>query len=1255
MALSLDPTLAAAQVLQSRHPLAEIISSPQVPDIPFDGTRLTGEAFDEYGPSVIAHSTGRLILAYIADTDTRSQIKFVYTDTDRTAFSTVTLDLYSLVSSQIEAVSICEMTGGNIGMVLLVHHKSGHVYRLARRVYTPVGVAVGNSEIANWDEDLYTGDPWVITKGANDYYAIFTRYVEGDAHYHFFKTASSDFAAWATPSEVAVGGLDASLKLGNPSMLKVASGDIWLWFDVVESVGPNGEELSNVYYSISTDNGVSWANATKFTNYTKYSETGKHPVMLQKIATQLYMMFTKQVSVLQMDDTAAGWPMGDIATDLQFDSVNRKLYVLNTMWGGWNGIQCVVKIDVDTWTVEKYWDDESAPAAFDPDCMYGCMHTVPQSQKGDGDIVPITIIMNGFVVLEGEADTIKNYWVNTSTWTKNVRIEDSGFPGGPWEIIGCQADYANRRLYIAVCDISESKGVVVGYIDLDDAGSGDPVTYGFTQLLKATDWTQTQMTGLRSHEALGEGGFLVDLEENVIILSAATVSSLNKGRLAVYDITSGGRLCEFNPDDNPDFPYQGIRRQFHYTGGKIYGSFNYHASQPDLRGLCVVDVASGIITYQRPSYATLDDYELRSLCAGPDGKLVVSAYGYGIALYDPVSYSWELFSSDNIPAMTPDSREKFLPVAYDSAGEFIFAGAIYGSSDWTGVIMFSAYGFIQQANYSVGTWSGAAWSWSTPDELVQGYIDHEAVGVADPGDNTSMFVFWTNEGWDLEKRIKWDKDGTDLDLAPYITGEISTEHSIEGMPAKLSFTATHGYLFDPYNLSSVFNMYLKKGRKLTLRWGEKVDGTDYWQNAGTFYVTGSSLSFARGDYPVMKIEAEDRRCIWEHHHVYATKFYEALPKVIVEEVLKDHADLEETDLSIPDFVGGTVLEHQWIDTTIDEIVNQVCNRFGYYFRFDVNGDASARRISNAATVDHVYADSTKLFRYSPDDKYSDFTNRVTVQGQELDFREVLFSEEAVGRLNGTVGWWGFHKDFKIWYSDDHSRQCRYPRLEVIETATSIAFKLAGSISESIAAGTLSGYEDRYCTVTVSAPNLIPVLIAGIAIWAAGCAIPDAVVVGGFGASVGHTIPIGRLVEKIGMIMCIMVLGATGNFQYVIHGQPVGSVRRSVQATWDDEDHQAEIGAIIEQAIQDPLCYSVTDCEKVAAFEGMVVQLQRKRLSMSKVAHLQDEEGDTITMVHPYSGQTMTFFVTNLTRKFKKSAQGSSDGYFIDEIEGWVVS
>jgi hypothetical protein len=224
--------------------------------------------------------------------------------------------------------------------------------------------------------------------------------------------------------------------------------------------------------------------------------------------------------------------------------------------------------------------------------------------------------------------------------------------------------------------------------------------------------------------------------------------------------------------------------------------------------------------------------------------------------------------------------------------------------------------------------------------------------------------------------------------------------------------------------------------------------------------------------------------------------------------------------------------------------------------------------------------------------------------------------------------------------------CVNPRLEIIETPMSIPMKLAGHVSVELEECPADA-DNKYCTVNIAAPNLIGPLVASIAGYIATTFIPDGVA--SYGG--GMTIPIGRVIEGLAMMQVCMILGSVANYQIAIWARPLGSIRRSVQGTAEDTEHQAEIGCVIEKKWEDPLCYSVADCNQVAAFELMVAKMQRKRIKITKIAHLQDEDGDTIRFVHPISGNNIDLFITNIRRKFKKG----KDGYFIDEIEGWVVN
>jgi len=457
---------------------------------------------------------------------------------------------------------------------------------------------------------------------------------------------------------------------------------------------------------------------------------------------------------------------------------------------------------------------------------------------------------------------------------------------------------------------------------------------------------------------------------------------------------------------------------------------------------------------------------------------------------------------------------------------------------------------------------------------------------------------------------------------------------------------SHGHLLDPSNTSSLINKYIKKGAKLVVRFGEKVAGVDYFQDEGSFIITEMSLTYKRGDYPLMMVKAEDKRIFWDQHNVEVGVIDNLLPaNAIQQTLLAEKQSLTVNDFDLPVFAGGFTFSQQYIDTDLKEIIDQIANRFKYFMYISVNDKITAKLIDLTKTFDHFYRVRDTIIDYSPDDSFTDFTNRIVVTGESLEDTEVVYAEERVGSLNGTVGWYGFKKDYKIWYSDDKSRRVRFPRLEVIETSTSILFQLSGKIRERISERDIN---DKYCVVEVSAPNLIPLLIAAIGTYTAGLIIGD-----GAPPMGGMTIPIGRVIEGVGMYLAMMVLGSIGNFQYEIWGRPVGYVKRSVSNEANDLEMQQLIGEKITNKIEGFLCDTSARCLDVANFEMSIAKAQRNRIRITKIAHLQDEVGDVVQFIHPYSDVYFKVFITNINRKFKRK-DNSGDGYFYDDIEGWVI-
>jgi hypothetical protein len=1272
----LDSDLLTAQDSQTRHPLIKIVSNETSASIPFDGVCLTSETVNEQHPDSILHSEGRIVEIHRKAALGGDVIVLSVTDIDRTQFS-----LYSISVSSgrtIQHLSLVEISTTQVGIVSLEY--SGGVYYLRRYIVDLYGNVVSQADVASWASIVTS--PSVVKLTDNSYFLVYIKYA--GSHYHFFKKTSSDFTTWTAETEMVVGGLTPTNEITSVFSLMYGT-DILIWFDYVESVGSNSEKLSNIYYSESSD-GSSWSNAEKETYYDTYSAIATNPMALIRHDGSMDVVFNEICGALLMDTSTSLWRDGSRIQDMHFDSVNRKLYCVTTdgYTGSGGHLGCVVKIDVDSWSVDKAWDTSTAPS-FNPTFWNsGDCYIYEGRCHGEGSIQPVVSsypALGAIGVLDGEADIITEYvfandsvrnMVKNVQWTPITYWYYSEDPGGSIagpEIRGVWYDEVSTRLY--VCIIAAGSGFVtthIGYIDRSEPGTIDSfgvVQYTFHDVV--TDLNRFVQTNLYANS---QGSFWVSTADDILIYSSGGgVAYGFHGTMVIYSLSTGAFWKSFNVDTHPGYPHEGIKT-FVYQNGIVYGDFAYEGSvNPTARGLCMVNLSSELITYDRPSWASVDDYGLRGLCLMGTTKLGVSSEIYGVSIYDLLTNTWTLYDDSNVWGIVPVNNYPWFSIlCYDELNQMIMAGSeSRGMGNWVGLVMFSEYGSLKQSHRITGL-HGGAWIFNSPSPLTIEYQDYDAVITEDP-DDYGLYAFWVRKDI-LEDSIKWDKEIASFNLRSYLLkgSEILAEKTID-KPSTLSFSVKDGHLFDSHNSFSLLSIYLKKGRRLSLSYGELINSEEIWQAWGVFVVTRTSISYEKPNYPVMHIECEDRRTHW-NHEITVSPYYSNRVGEILLDLLDDNTDFDASDIIIPTITNDPTLYIQWIEKQVSDIVNQVLNRVGYYVRLTVDDDVSARKISDSNAVDHVYSDNTKIVNFTPDDENSENINQVIVTGTERDFIEVLYTEERVGELSGSHRWNTGTEDYTILYSTDGSRRCRSPRLVVKETATSIAFELAGGVSESIS---FIDPNEKYCIITVDSPDLTWEFVAALAALALECLIFDQVStaaipvvtdpVSGEGFTVpdpaaGVTIPWGRVTETATLIIALQILASTGNFQYEVWANPVGYVRRSVQSVANDLQAQVDAGMIVTKKLDDPLCYSSQDCAVVAQFELNVAKWQRSRVSFKKVADLRDEDGDTISILHPYTEQTMKIFIANLKRSFLVPTEGSTEqkdnGGFIDNIEGWKI-
>lgn len=1236
MALTLDPILAAAQDNLVRQPIINLTASQVGDAIPFDGQYFNDYTAGESNADLINTSWGSMAMVGVRD----NQIIFFYTDTNKTFFSEITIS----TGQTVESAAICELADGNIGVLYVT--TSGDVYALRRMVIGPTGlgvVATGAIEVFDSGDTIL--HPSVIRLANGNYLATYAWYDSSAAEYYVMTRTSTDFLTWAADSAATLTGLLAARRKGNPSLLQVTDGDVFLFFDYVNAIQA-GSELANIYYVLSSDNGVTWAAPVKLTSYTAVGTSGLHPSAIEQDDGDITLAYHEEESVLWANESTDLWAQDcgyatiNDGTDLHYDAAHQKLYVLQIYNASGTKTLCgIVKISTDTWTVDKTYTTLTSP---EYNAVFKNVHCWPHRHYGDGQYACVGTYnaTRAVLVLDGEADTITEYFFNdnaTYSIVQNIDISWQKTSHDQYFSIFCsQIDATAKRLYLTFTATNvEPNAVCFGYIDLTEAP--DPITgkYTWHQIFYDGELSVPESYGLESVLVLPSQGY-------VVFPIYSTSGGTNAGRLLVRSLTDGAILKDYKYSTHPAFPFYGVRHPV-YNAGKIYATPYYTASygQSALIGLFEVDLTTDQILYHRPSWATLTNYGLMLKKVTDDNRIIIAASGYGITIYDIDTDTWTLLDNTAVPGLVPNgTTPEFEDVDYDPVNDVIFAGqsGLY----WEGVIAVSEGGAFQQGKYMTGTFD-TGWSFSAASNLTIGMTDGNVEVSKDL--NGTLWAAWVRRDTS-EHSFKWDQDSASLSLNSYLVDSNVTRKQELDRPGTLSFELSHGHLWDRSNTLSIINHFLKRGRKVTLQWGETVSGIDYLHNQGTFIVEKISLFYERGEYPTAKVQCSDYKKILNDVNVVASERYDdTAPEELIIDLITTFSVLTAGDISFSTFTDTHDITHQFIDTSVMDAVDELLDHFNNFSFVDVDGILTAREIDLAAATDHSYTDSSKIINFTPDDSFSSFTNRVIVRGEGNEPVEVVYPEEVVGTLSGTGGWWGTEQVERFYYDKNSNKKCRDPRLNILQSVTDAElFMMKGGGEEYIS--DVDPYE-LWVEITIQFPDYTEAMIAAIAILIATGVLS-------IWCSV-IWISCGVFLFAITMQISIIIymLGVIASYSYEIMARPVGEVMQTFQASSDDLELQQELnGEIVEDSFDDPFAYTAAICQTVADNELIKIKAQRNRVSFEKIADMRDELGDIVQFVHPYSGIDIKVFIASLQRTFKKSQKS---GYFKDQIEGWRIT
>lgn len=1267
MTITLDPILQIAQDGLDHHPIIEIMSNQFASDIPFDGTYFDTHISGELHPQLLHHSSGRICGIYTreggwAAGSNQRYMYFMTTDEDRQLWThqqILDADPYD-----VDGVSVIELPDESLGIVFTT--TNGYLKQM--KIDVDGNVLSGEATIDSWDPveywrdspnlAIYSGEEIMLVYPYGDLLAN-----NGSGEYHLKYRTSSDFVSWGGEADInfpAASGEWDVMKKDHPFLVVPDIGNICLLYDY-EDAREETQSIINIKMAESSDFCANFTSGENITNWDVFGKSSINPSADMTSMDKMKLAYHETIEVLTMDSSFSGFCLEDGSfcstkvgpAGCHYDPATNKLYAyyIWTYTGG--KVLCTVQvIDVATWTIDWCYSSKTTPGWND---LFTSNHVWYRNNKGAGHWVGIATCYDpdthAALVINDSTRTIKEYFFEDYSATGAYKSVDLDMDFTSWYIVASQIDETNERLYIYW-----TKGYyydcrhMLGWIDLNE--TADPATGKYT-------WHQV------FHGSLGSGiniqlevtSFMtmdMDFENDMVFFNYDTGNSAlsedKQGALRIHKISTGAQIKYYNHNDYSGFHKSGSQFSI-YMDGFVYTSFTYIDTyeQQDRRGLLIINLANDSMYYVRPGFATLDSYGISGKISIGDGKIAMRTWYHGIQIYDTKSGSWEGFTIESTPGLFPDgiNLSPGYDLDYDPINKIIFVPRQFNTSTaWQGMMAVSEYGSWKQLKYREGEW-GTKWTFGTEANL--SLYNHESDPAIAIDEEDAIWCVWTRQDQE-EFSLKWDKTNSEKNLTPHLVDSVEIQWNID-KPHTLSFSCSEGHLFDPHNSMSTWNTFLRRGRLITVRMGEKISSINYWTNQGSYVIEAVSMSYERGMYPIIHIQCSDKSNVWQDGTIITTEYYDGQhPEYIIDQLLQTYAGLTVDEIDLPAdgaMANSHIVWHQWIDMNLKDILEEFCNHFGYVSYMNMNGDASVKQIRFTGAPDHYYYDNETMKKFSPDDTFSNYINKVVVRGESHDFIEVLYDEELVGSIDGTMGWWGVTKQKQMRYSDDFTKTCRNPRIVEIEDPTiSIFFVDFGGDGAWISD---DDPEELWVEITIEGPDLIWVFVMSLII----LLIVGSTAVGCDGEKYcGFML----FMLSIAMQWCASILAAEANYMYDVYAQPVGHEKQQVQSYALDQEMIDELnGLLVVEEIDDPFCYTVTSCGIVATHELNVVKFQRKRVQFEKIFHLQDEVGDVLQIPHPHSEVNLPFIITNLKRVYMKPQTLGEGGSVIDIIEGWRLS
>jgi hypothetical protein len=303
----------------------------------------------------------------------------------------------------------------------------------------------------------------------------------------------------------------------------------------------------------------------------------------------------------------------------------------------------------------------------------------------------------------------------------------------------------------------------------------------------------------------------------------------------------------------------------------------------------------------------------------------------------------------------------------------------------------------------------------------------------------------------------------------------------------------------------------------------QVHGQIGWkQSRSTGQITSRLTVFGRGE-----TQAYKRRKITSQEYTVGTDIGIALY-----DICKTFLGLTGKEMRIP-FTLGRQFKHktnQLAQVTPWDGVCSLLKVVCYQPFFDGEGKLSYVNKSLHRPAARLFEDGDRIKELEVPECSQDTVNKVTVTFLDSQLERVDGPYQKLGQAQVTTGFFSMHETLETWWSEDRKQRADGTSMKVIKSVNSGILPVGSEHYTQL--------DEFHGQIEVEISVWVPILATVmIAEYLAAAFIPDDVIVLGFGASEGITIPVGRIIQAQAMIGILLIMMSIGSAQYEVWGTP----------------------------------------------------------------------------------------------------------------------